>query len=195
MKIGLVIEYLPESGKKLGGVSVAVHRLANGLVDAGNEVVVVALNQVPADAIYKEHLPFKSKWLCKALSGYIGQQFYSIFLNLYHFPKADIWHFHGYDHFILKSVGPRVRTLHGSSFREMQATTNTMRKLLMFLNYIWEHITIARCNRVLCIGTETASFFGLKHVVDNPFDPKVFRPSAKSQHPQIFYNGYWTGRK
>lgn len=195
MKIGLVIEFLPESGKKLGGVTVAVHRLANGLVDAGHEVVVVALNDPPADARYTVHIPFQSQWLRKLLSSRIGLQWYSLMLNFCDFPQADIWHFHGYDHFVIKSAGPRVRTFHGSSYREMQFSSSVVRKGLMFLNYLWEHVSIARCERILCIGTETARFFDLEHVVDNPFDPQVFRPMTKSRHPQIFFNGYWSGRK
>ena len=195
MKIGLVIEFLPEDGKKLGGVTVAVHRLANGLVDAGHEVVVVAINDKPKDARYQLHKPFHNRLWQRLLSNQLGLQLYSFMLNFCRFPEADVWHFHGYDHFVFKRLGPRLRTFHGSSYREMQVSESFARKLLMFCNYLWENVSIARSNRVLCIGSETASFFRLKHVVDNPFDPKIFRPGIKSKHPRIFFNGYWSGRK
>ncbi|MFD0892782.1 glycosyltransferase family 4 protein [Luteolibacter ambystomatis] len=196
MKIALVIEFLPEAGGKLGGVTVAVHRLANGLVEAGHEVSVVALSGNPSDASYEIVKPFRSDRLNRWLGSKLGQVVYPLALNFGALPgDVDVWHFHGYDHFVLRPLRPRLRTLHGSSLREMQATDNVLRKLLMGFNYLCEWVSVARADRTLCIGAETAEMYGLQHVVDNPFDPTLFRPGAKAEHPRIFYNGYWTGRK
>ena len=195
MKIALVIEFLPKPGGKLGGVTVAVHRLANGLADAGHEVSVVALTEKPKDARYELVQPFRSEKWRRWLGTTLGLQVYPFALNFADLPEADVWHFHGYDHALLKPLRPRVRTLHGSSYREMQASSNFLRKCVMAVNWAFESVSIARADRVLCIGTETAEFYGLEHVVDNPFDPSLFRPGRKTAHPRIFFNGYWSGRK
>ena len=195
MKIVLVIEFLPQPKTKLGGVTVAVHRLANSLVKSGHEVVVVALTDGPKDSLYQVVKPSRSTRINRWLGTTLGLQFYPIILNFVNVPGVDIWHFHGYDHFLIGGKRLRLRTLHGSSLREMQASTNAFRKIVTGFNFLCEKLAARRADRVLCIGTETAAMYGSKHVVNNPFDPEIFKPSEKADHPTIFFNGYWSGRK
>src|ERR1035438_5687155 len=54
LQIAIYHTNLPEVGRKVGGVEIAVHRLANALVDLGmDDITVLSTTAAPSDARYE----------------------------------------------------------------------------------------------------------------------------------------------
>jgi phosphatidyl-myo-inositol alpha-mannosyltransferase len=197
LKIGFIAHVLPEKGKKVGGVSVVVQRLAIGLADLGHQVTVFSTNP-PSEEVPFQWKPITSNAFLLKLCGMPVLDLFLIpivliFTNL---RAYDILHFHGNDTFYC-GKRPRVRTLHGSSIREFQYSPSLLRKLVMLLGFVFEWISIWRMDAIFTIGTDTAGIYGLgsDSIVPNPVGSGQFFPGEKTVHPQVFYNGYWKGRK
>src|SRR3712207_6430465 len=109
MRIALVHTTLPEPGRKLGGVEVVVHRLANALVDAGEDVTVLPLTPRPDDARYRHRRLFpRLPWMARVLPA--RWLLLPALLNVVDWGEADVVHLHGDDWFLLRRRVPTVRT-------------------------------------------------------------------------------------
>src|SRR6185369_8598112 len=104
---------LPEPGRKLGGVEVAVHRLSNALVQLGVPVTVASLGPAPADALYHHRRLYpRARWLRDSRTGRLAVL--PALLNGLDVREHDVVHFHGDDWFALCRPRATVRTLYGT---------------------------------------------------------------------------------
>lgn len=197
LKIVFVCHLLPEKGKKTGGVPIVAQRLAVSIAELGHEVTVYSTNQ-PSDPVPFHWQPISSNAFLQRLCGRNVWDLFliPILLTFKNFNHYDILHFQGNDTFYC-GKRPRVRTMYGSSLREFQHTGNPLRKIILLLCYLFEWIAVYRMDEVFSIGTDTARTYrlGTESIVPLPVDLEFFKPGEKTRHPQIFYNGYWKGRK
>ena len=185
---------LPTAGRKPGGVEVAVHRLANALVDIGVPVTVDSLTAAPSDARYAHRHLFRGfPWLRESRLGRLGVL--PALLNTVSLQRADVVHYHGDDWFVLRRPHPTVRTLHGSALREAQRATRWQRRLGQYAVYPLERLAGRLATITVAVGTDAAAIHGFSRVIGNGVDPDLFTPGAKSEAPLILYVGTWEGRK
>lgn len=197
MKIALFVDSLPSSGKKVGGVAVAVARLAREL-SKKQEVTVVCLNAEEFENLsFKTFNPIKNKFLNKLCRSRIGiVTLYPFLLNFIKLPKVDVAHFHGDDWFLINRPWKVCRTMHGSSIRELKHTQSVLRKIFLAYTYVCEHISARFADRLLCIGSDTQQIYSgvQNYYVANGFEESVFYTKEKEEH-SLFFNGWWKGRK
>jgi phosphatidylinositol alpha-mannosyltransferase len=185
---------LPEPDRKIGGVEVAVHRLANALVQLGVPVTVASLSTAPDDARYTHRRLFpRSRWLRDSHLGRLVVL--PVLLNRLAVDDTDVVHFHGDDWFTLRRPRPTVRTLHGTALREAQQATRMLRRLEQYLLVPAERIATRLATTSVAVGADAASVHGLSRVIGNGVDRTLFRPGSKSERPSILYVGTWNGRK
>ena len=185
---------LPERGRKLGGVEIAVHRLANALVDLGVPVTVASLTERPDDARYAHRRLFAGfPWLRESRLGRL--LLLPVLLNGLRLGDADVVHFHGDDWFVVHRPRASVRTLHGSALREAQGATRWQRRLSQLLVYPLERMAARLATITVAVGEDTAHLHGIRRVIGNGVDPELFHPGAKRPVPQLLYIGTWEGRK
>jgi glycosyltransferase involved in cell wall biosynthesis len=185
---------LPSAGRKPGGVEIAVHRLANALVDLGVPVTVASLNEAPKDARYSHRRLFpRLPWLRDSRVGRLLAL--PALLNGIRLGDADVVHYHGDDWFVLRRPRATVRTLHGSALREAQWATRWQRKLVQYLIFPLERLAAMLATVSVAVGEDAASLHHTRHVVGNGVDPALFTPGGKSAVPTILYVGTWEGRK
>jgi phosphatidylinositol alpha-mannosyltransferase len=194
MKVALFHATLPEEGRKLGGVEIAVHRLANALaVTEGMDVKVYSLSDAPAGAMYKHRrLYARAPWLREIhLARVLLLPF---LLNFVPFDASNVMHFHGDDWFFWRRKVPTVRTFHGSALFEARVA-RWSRKAERYGIYFLELLAMHLCRVSIAIGKSTAAIYGSTHIMDNGVDTDLFKPGLKSKSPQIIYIGTWNGRK
>lgn len=185
---------LPEPGRKLGGVEVAVHRLSNALVQLGVPVTVASLGPVPADALYRHRRLFpRARWLRESRIGRLVVL--PLLLNGLDVGDVDVVHFHGDDWFALRRPRATVRTLYGTALREAQHATRLPRRALQYLLFGAERLSKRLATTTVALGRDEAEVHGLARVIGCGVDDAVFRPGEKSERPRIVYVGLWEGRK
>lgn len=195
MKIALFHTTLPEPGRKLGGVEVAVHRLANELArHPGDEVTLFSLTPKPETALYRHVQLFERyPWL---RANRAARLFLLPFLlNTLRLDGFDVLHLHGDDWFFFRRGTASVRTLHGSALKEARSATSVKRRLAQYVIFPLEHLSTRLATVPLAVGPETAALYGITHLADNGVDPGLFRPGAKAEDPTVLFVGTWAGRK
>lgn len=195
LRIALFHTTLPAPGRKLGGVEVAVHRLANALTDLGrDEVTVLSLTPAPPDARYRHRQLFaKYPWLWQ--KRFVRLFFMSALLNFVKMDEYDLLHTHGDDWFFINRRIPTVRTMHGSSLMEGRTATSLKRRLVQYAFYPLERFSTRLCTLPAAIGQEAAGVYGIDRVVDNGVDMTLFYPGEKLPKPRLLFVGTWEGRK
>ena len=185
---------LPSPGRKPGGVEIAVHRLANALIDIGVPVTMASLTPAPEDARYRHRLLFpRLPWLAGSRIGRLAVL--PALLNLMRLNDADVVHYHGDDWFVLRRPRATVRTLHGSALREAQRADRWPRRVLHYLLYPLERLSSKLATIAVAVGGDAATLNGIRRVIGNGVDPELFKPGVKSETPRILYIGTWEGRK
>jgi len=185
---------LPEPGRKLGGVEVAVHRLSNALVQLGVPVTVASLTDAPADARYAHRRLFARRgWLRDTRLGRLVAL--PALLNGLDTSDADVVHFHGDDWFTVRRPRPTVRTLYGTALREAQHATRPQRKALQYLLFGAERLSKRLATTTVALGGDVAEVHRLTQVIGCGVDDAVFMPGTKSARPRVLYVGLWEGRK
>lgn len=185
---------LPERGRKLGGVEIAVHRLANALVDLGVPVTVASLTSRPEEARYAHRRLFAhAEWLRDSRLGRL--LVLPVLLNGLRLGDADVVHFHGDDWFVVWRPRASVRTLHGSALREAQGATRWQRRLIQLLIYPLERMSARLATITVAVGEDAAHLHDIRRVIGNGVDPELFHPGEKSAVPLVLYVGTWEGRK
>jgi phosphatidyl-myo-inositol alpha-mannosyltransferase len=194
MKIAIFSASLPEPNRKLGGVEVAVHCLANELAkNLEDEIFVFSLKPLPFDAFYHHKQLFpNSSWLKTKMGTLFILPFLLNFVDLRTF---DIVHLHGDDWFYIHRVTPSVRTLHGSAWHEAKTATSLKRKLSQSIVYPLEHLSAKLATISLAVGEDTGKIYSLNHKIDNGVDLEKFYPGVKTIDPSILFVGTWKGRK
>ena len=192
MKIAIFHATLPEQGRKIGGVEMTVHLLANSLVrDQDQEVTVFSSSPKPEDAVYNHVLLFNG-WLRRRL---LRLFLAPIALNFVNFSQFDVLHLHGDDWFFIKRGLPTVRSMHGSALNEARNAPSLKRKLLLYVIYPLEHISVFLATKSVAAGQETAQIYGLTELGGYGVDLSRFRPQQKSVTPLLCFIGTWEGRK
>ena len=194
MRIALFHSTLPSPTRKVGGVEVVVHQLANHLVHAGHAVTVFSLSPRPDDARY-DHKQLFARWPRLITSPFLRLFVLPILLNGVSFRDYDVVHFHGDDWFYLRRSVPSVRTLHGSALEEARTARSWKRRLVQRLLYPLEHLAVRLSTTALAIGPKTARLYPRTVLVNNGVDLTRFRPGPKSPQPRILFVGTWGGRK
>ena len=185
---------LPEPGRKLGGVEVAVHRLSNALVQLGVPVTVASLGPAPADARYDHRrLYARARWLRDSRTGRLGVL--PALLNGLDAREQDVVHFHGDDWFALRRPRATVRTLYGTALREAQHATRAPRRALQYLLYGAESLSHRLATITVALGRDEAEVHGVERIIGCGVDDTVFHPGQKSEKPRLLYVGLWEGRK
>ena len=194
MRIALFHSTLPSPTRKVGGVEVVVHQLANHLVHAGHAVTVFSLSPRPDDARY-EHKQLFARWPRLITNPLLRLFVLPILLNGVSFRGYDVVHFHGDDWFYLRRSVPTVRTLHGSALEEARSASSWKRRLMQRLLYPLEHLAVRLATVGLAIGPKTAALYPNTVLMNNGVDLDRFRPGHKSPLPSILFVGAWAGRK
>ena len=195
MRIALFHTTLPESGRKLGGVEIAVHRLANQLaLDKRDEVTVLSLTPCPENAKYIHKQLFADRPALKnsQLLRLLGLPF---LMNFVDWDSFDVVHLHGDDWFLLRRSFASVRTLHGSALFEARSASSVKRKIAQYCVFPLEHLSTKLATIPLAVGPKTAMVYGIDKLANNGVNTGLFRPGPKAEHPQILYIGTWEGRK
>ena len=195
MRIALFHTTLPEEGRKLGGVEIAVHRLANQLaLDTRDQVTVLSLTPCPTDAKYAHKQLFRNTPMLKdnLLLRLFGLPF---LMNFVDWDAFDVVHFHGDDWFVFRRPFSSVRTLHGSALFEAKTATSIKRKVAQYCVFPLEHVATRLATIPLAVGPETAAVYSIPELANNGVNTRLFKPGAKSVCPQIVYIGTWEGRK
>lgn len=195
LRIALFHTTLPEPGRKLGGVEVAVHRLANALSRSPeNAVTVFSLTPCPSDARYAHRQLFaRQPWL---RSVRLARLFILPFLlNFARWGAFDVLHLHGDDWFFFRRPGPTIRTMNGSAQGEARSATSFKRRLMQSLLTPMERLALRLCTLPLALGPETAAIYGIRSIIDYGVDTERFHPGEKSPRPRVLFVGTWEGRK
>ena len=192
MKVALFHTTLPEPGRKLGGVELTVHRLANALVQYEHlDVTVFSSGAKPEDALYRHRIFARGLWRRRPLRLTVAP----LALNFADFSEFDLLHLHGDDWFFVNRRIPTIRTMHGSALQEARTAYSGKRKLLQYAIYPLEHLSIRLATRSLAVGTEAARIYGISDLGDNGVDLERFKPQPKSATPLLCFIGSWRGRK
>ena len=193
MKLALFHTTLPEPGRKLGGVELVVHRLANALCQhCGLAVTAFSCGNRPEGALYEHVRLFPAQRFTAKLRRLLILPWA---LNFVDFSGFDVLHLHGDDWFFVRRTLPTVRTLHGSALREAQFAGSLKRKISQYLVYPLEHVSRILATRTLAIGPDAQRLYRAHGMADNGVNLEVFRPRAKAPYPLLSYVGTWSGRK
>lgn len=195
MRIALFHTTLPERGRKLGGVEIAVHRLANQLaLDERDEVTVLSLTSCPENAKYIHKQLFAGRPILRnsQLIRLFGLPF---LMNFIDWDSYDVVHFHGDDWFLIRRPFASVRTLHGSALFEARSASSVKRKIAQYCVFPLEHLSTKLATIPLAVGPKTAVLYGIGELANNGVNTDLFRPGPKAERPQILYIGTWEGRK
>ncbi|ACB94489.1 glycosyltransferase family 4 protein [Beijerinckia indica] len=192
LRIAIFHTSLPSPSRKIGGVEAAVHRLANTLAaDSSLEVTVLSCDEKPADALYHHKRLYPV-----AMRSQLFRLFVLPFLwNFYDFSAYDIVHLHGDDWFWFKRSVPTIRTMHGSALREAQTAKSFKRKLIQYLVYPLERLSVRLATCSVAIGLDTQKLYGCDELIGNGVNLNRFVPRPKAATPLLVFIGTWGGRK
>ncbi|MGF1579473.1 MAG: glycosyltransferase family 4 protein [Gemmataceae bacterium] len=198
MKIAMVVSSVPEPNRKLGGVEIFAHRLANELAKK-DEVTVFSLSKgAPADALYRHQQLFSTlyrlnqKGLFRRLFLWFG---FPTLLNFVDMSRFDVIHIQGDDWFYFFRQEPTLRTMHGSALNEAKTAASLKRKLTQYMLYPLEHLAAKLATITVGVGPDSKKIYGLAHSINNGVDVDRFYPGEKSPNPSILFVGNWQGRK
>lgn len=195
MKIALFHSTLPSPDRKVGGVEVVVHRLANALALRDElTVTVYSLTSCPSDARYQHVQLYEQTpalWQRPSLRWFL----LPMLLNRHSFRDHDVLHLHGDDWFFVRRLLPTVRTLHGSALEEARTATSWKRWLAQTLLYPLEHLSARLATVPLAVGPHTAELYRIPTLVNNGVDLELFQPGATAEDPTLLFVGTWKGRK
>ena len=189
MKIAFFSKHLPSD--EPNGVSVQVHRLAEGLAGKGHSVTVFTFSPPVEGAVYR----------CVTLPQHRRSRSVGKFIPAFVFRKTDtagfdIVHYHGDDYFCRGSKR-RIRTFYGSALMEAVHARSFGRFCYQALFYVFEWISCLRKGHTVAISADTSRY--LPPVREHipccvPLD-RYCPEGAKSTHPSILFLGDFTSRK
>lgn len=183
---------LPAPDRKLGGVEVFVHRLANRLVERGHEVTMFTFASPPDDARY-EVAPAGPAWA--GAKQVARLTIAPLVLNRLALDGFDVLHLNGDDWFMVRRRLPTVRTFYGSSLFEARTATSIERRVTRTIVYPLEILASRLATISFDIGSELPKGYrtdgSLPLAVKDPLPIGV----ARSTHPSVLFVGTWEGRK
>jgi phosphatidyl-myo-inositol alpha-mannosyltransferase len=198
MRIGLFHTTLPSPNRKLGGVEVSVHRLANQLVQRGHDVEVTTVGAERPDGAEYATQHIGSPRLARSRA--LRFSLVPILLNKVDFSTRDVLSLHGDDWFFMHRTVPTIRTFYGSAWREAQSATRLRRKFFQTACFPAELLSsrLADGSYTACAGMPRGYRLdgvlplavGLTPEVDG-----VRSTPARSECPSVLFVGTWSGRK
>jgi glycosyltransferase involved in cell wall biosynthesis len=192
LRIALFHSTLPEPNRKVGGVEVFVHRLANRLVDHGHEVTMLTFGVPPTDARYTVAAA-GPPWL--GTNRIARLTLAPVALNRLPQCDFDVLHLNGDDWFMLRRSIATVRTFYGSALLEARTATSRKRRLSQSIIYPLEVLASRLATVSFDIGSplpkgyRTQGSLPLAVAVPSP------DPTSRTSHPSILFVGTWDGRK
>lgn len=187
---------LPEPGRKLGGVEVFVHRLAQALTQRGHDIEVLTFSASPHDADYRVR---RIRPHAAGPSQILHQYFTPWLFNFRSFTNCDVAHFHGDDWFFFRRDVPTLRTFYGSALFEARSATSLRRRINQRLVFSLELLAARLATTSYGIGLESQIIYNTRGVLPlgGHFpDKHVNQPrQEKSSDPMIMFIGTWEGRK
>ncbi len=183
---------LPEPGRKVGGVEVFVHRLANRLVDRGHLVTMFTFGAGPADARYGL-ASLGPAWLAANRAARLALA--PLVLN--RLPQAgwDVLHLHGDDWFMARRRRPTVRTFYGSALLEARTATSLRRQVTQAVVYPLETLSSRLATLSFDIGSALPSGYRTHGSLMLAVGDPPGSPPARTGHPTVLFVGTWAGRK
>ena len=184
---------LPAPDRKVGGVEVFVHRLANRLVDRGHDVTMFTFAARPEDARYKV-AQAGPPW---AGTGQVARLTLApLALNRLALGGFDVLHLNGDDWFMCRRRVPTVRTFYGAALFEARTATSTKRRVTRAMVYPLEVLASRLATLSFDIGSELPKGYrthgSLALAVQDPSSPAGV---ARTSHPSVLFVGTWEGRK
>lgn len=184
---------LPEAGRKVGGVEVFVHRLANQLVGRGHEVTMFTFGPCPDDARYARASAGRS-WLGSNRVARLALA--PLALNRLPQSGFDVLHLNGDDWFMGRRRIPTVRTFYGSALFEARTATSLQRRITQTMVYPMEVLASRLATLSFDIGSDLPK--GYRTHGSLPLavtDPSPRGRAVPSSHPSVLFVGTWEGRK
>lgn len=193
MRLAFFHSTLPEPDRKLGGVEVFVHRLANSLTERGHEVTVFTFGSRPADAGYRV-IRLGYRWLGTRRMARLTLA--PLLLNRLPQTAFDVLHLHGDDWFLLPRRVPTVRTFYGSALHEARTATTMRRRLSQAIVYPLEVVSSRLATASFDIGSQLPRGYRM----DGSLALAVKPPAGSIQfqqreRPTVLFVGTWHGRK
>lgn len=198
MRVGIFHTTLPSPDRKLGGVEVSVHRLANQLVRRGHDVEVTTVGHEQPDGA--EYAIQRIGGPRLARSRVLRFSLVPILLNNTDFSTREVLSLHGDDWFFVRRAVPTVRTFYGSAWREAQSATRLRRKLFQAACFPAELLSsrLADGSYTACAGMPRGYRLDgvLPLAVGLAAEASGARSaSERSERPSVLFVGTWSGRK
>lgn len=191
IRLGMVSADLPETGRKPGGVHVAVHELANALMRIGHDVRLYSYSPKPKDALYDyAELPqlIKSRKINRRLV-------LPLQLNFLNTSNLDLLHLHGDDWAFVNRSVPSVRTFHGCALNEAKFADTLKAKLVHSVYHPLEQLAGYWATTSVGVGDDPTVLLGAQRVIANGYDRRFFYPGDKAAPPTAIVIGTLQGRK
>ena len=193
MRIGMFTSTLPQAGRKLGGVEVFVHRLANRMADCGHEVTMLTLApNPPPDARYAAIRIGRSDLAERKA---VRLSLVPLLLNRLDQERYDVLHLNGDDWFFVRRRVPTMRTFYGSALCEAKTATRLRRRLSQLAVTPMEAIAARLATESYHIGTELPSAYGRMTALPLAVEPPIAPDQPRSDVPVLLFVGTWWGRK
>ncbi len=194
MNIAMVASSVPQPNRKLGGVEIFIHRLANELTKHDNVTIFTLCDSVPSDAQYHHETLFSALTNIKKRKLFVWFGF-PLLLNFVNFRRFDVIHLHGDDWFYFSRDIPSLRTMHGSALNEARSATSMKNKVAQYAIYPLEHLSARLATVTVGVGKDSQDIYKLPHIINNGVELQRFYPGEKSSEPSILFVGTWQGRK
>jgi phosphatidyl-myo-inositol alpha-mannosyltransferase len=188
MKIAFFSKALPSD--RPNGVSCQVHRLANALVDKGEDVTCFTFSPAPFDARYKV-----IQIACGSMPLILRKFIPAIMFRSIDTSEYDILHYHGDDYFC-RGSGNRVRTFYGSALYEALYARNIRRFFYQGLFYLFELVSCLKKGSKTAISMATVRALPANLSVIPCGVPQVYIPGTeKTEYPSLLFIGDLDSRK
>jgi phosphatidyl-myo-inositol alpha-mannosyltransferase len=192
VRIGFYHDDLPVAGRKPGGVSVLVHRLAVELVRAGHDLTMWTRGPAPADAIYR-HVRL---WPRLSHTHRLARMTLPpLLLNRLDTEAVDVLHLHGDDWFYVRRPAPTVRTLYGSALFEARHATSSRRRAYQAAIAGLELLSARLATATYGLGPGVPAAYPTVGRLDGGVDLPPVTVEDRAPRPTILFVGTWSGRK
>jgi phosphatidyl-myo-inositol alpha-mannosyltransferase len=199
LRIAIISNALPGSGRSVGGVAHFAEELATGLAERGHHVTGWTYDAGAEPRSYPVRLLPGSRFartrLGRAVTeGYLG----NLLTLLPRYPQADAIVAMG-DSLLLPLLRkPLVRVMHGSALQEALSSRSVRRAVLQLGIYVQELLTALLQPGCVAVSANTLRSNPLvRRTIPNGIDLSTFSPdpAMKSPEPSILFVGTMEGRK
>lgn len=192
MKIGFYHNDLPVPGRKPGGVSVLVHRLAEALSGRGHDLTVWSRGAAPEDRHYR-HVRL---WPRMATDSRTVRTFVVPLLqNAQNWRDVEVLHLHGDDFLMTCRPLPTVRTLYGSALLEAQHATTAKRRFSYSVIAGMEYLSARLATGCYGLGPGVPKVYPTIGSLDGGVEVPPRVTLQRDGVPTILFVGTWEGRK